>query len=84
MQSTRNRHRSFIFGGLYILRDCWWWLGLQPVGFTSRYDSWCYFAQEEPLPKTDRVLAGPYSLDNAKTPPRARVAHDDMISRDVL
>ncbi|MDP5215605.1 DegT/DnrJ/EryC1/StrS family aminotransferase [Ruegeria sp. 2205SS24-7] len=34
------------------------WFGApEPVAFTSRYDSWRY-APSEPMPKTDRVLAG--------------------------
>ena len=34
-----------------------WFGGAEPVGFTSRYDSWRY-AQAEPLPESDRILAG--------------------------
>ena len=34
-----------------------WFGGAEPAGFTSRYDSWRY-AQSEPMPKTDRILAG--------------------------
>ncbi|NBT33599.1 MAG: aminotransferase, partial [Rhodobacteraceae bacterium] len=34
------------------------WFGApEPVGFTSRYDSWDY-APHPPMPETDRVLAG--------------------------
>lgn len=34
------------------------WFGAdQPIGFTSRYDHWRY-AAPEPLPQTDRILAG--------------------------
>jgi len=34
------------------------WFGApEPVAFTSRYDSWRY-APSEPLPQTDRILAG--------------------------
>jgi dTDP-4-amino-4,6-dideoxygalactose transaminase len=34
------------------------WFGkAEPVAFTSRYDSWRY-APSEPMPKTDRILAG--------------------------
>lgn len=34
------------------------WFGkAEPVAFTSRYDSWRY-ARSEPMPKTDRILAG--------------------------
>ena len=34
------------------------WFGeAEPRGFTSRYDSWRY-APSEPMPATDRVLAG--------------------------
>lgn len=32
-----------------------WFGGAEPVGFTSRYDSWRY-APSEPMPATDRVL----------------------------
>lgn len=34
------------------------WFGeAEPVGFTSRYDSW-HYAPSEPMPASDRVLAG--------------------------
>lgn len=34
-----------------------WFGGAEPAGFTSRYDSWRY-APSDPLPKSDRILAG--------------------------
>lgn len=34
-----------------------WFGGAEPVGFTSRYDSWRY-AEPQSLPATDRILAG--------------------------
>lgn len=34
-----------------------WFGGAEPVGFTSRYDSWRY-ASLTPLPESDRILAG--------------------------
>ena len=34
-----------------------WFGGAEPVGFTSRYDSWRY-APSAPMPDSDRVLAG--------------------------
>ncbi|MCW8842498.1 MAG: DegT/DnrJ/EryC1/StrS family aminotransferase [Rhodobacteraceae bacterium] len=34
-----------------------WFGGAEPVAFTSRYDSWRY-VQAEPMPASDRVLAG--------------------------
>ncbi|MEL6640666.1 MAG: DegT/DnrJ/EryC1/StrS family aminotransferase [Pseudomonadota bacterium] len=34
-----------------------WFGGAEPAGFTSRYDSWRY-APSEPMPKSDRILAG--------------------------
>ena len=34
-----------------------WFGGAEPVGFTSRYDSWRY-AQSTPMPASDRILAG--------------------------
>ena len=37
--------------------DLKWFGGAEPVGFTSRYDSWRY-ADTPPLPATDRILAG--------------------------
>ena len=37
--------------------DLKWFGGAEPVGFTSRYDSWRY-ANPEPLPASDRILAG--------------------------
>lgn len=33
-----------------------WFGGAEPAGFTSRYDSWRY-AESEPMPASDRVLA---------------------------
>jgi dTDP-4-amino-4,6-dideoxygalactose transaminase len=34
-----------------------WFGGAEPMGFTSRYDSWRY-APSDPMPASDRVLAG--------------------------
>ncbi|WP_375280512.1 DegT/DnrJ/EryC1/StrS family aminotransferase [Pseudooctadecabacter sp.] len=34
-----------------------WFGGAEPTGFTSRYDSWRY-AASEPMPESDRILAG--------------------------
>jgi len=34
-----------------------WFGGAEPVGFTSRYDSWRY-VDAPPMPKSDRILAG--------------------------
>ncbi len=34
-----------------------WFGGAEPVAFTSRYDSWRYFADIEPLPQTLEALA---------------------------
>ena len=34
-----------------------WFGGAEPVGFTSRYDSWRY-APSQPMPETDRILKG--------------------------
>lgn len=34
-----------------------WFGGAEPAGFTSRYDSW-HYAPSEPMPKSDRILAG--------------------------
>ncbi|EEE38497.1 aminotransferase, DegT/DnrJ/EryC1/StrS family [Rhodobacteraceae bacterium KLH11] len=34
-----------------------WFGGAEPAGFTSRYDSWRY-ADSEPMPASDRILAG--------------------------
>jgi len=34
-----------------------WFGGAEPVGFTSRYDSWRY-AASTPMPASDRILAG--------------------------
>ena len=34
-----------------------WFGGAEPVGFTSRYDSWRY-ADSQEMPNTDRILAG--------------------------
>ncbi len=34
-----------------------WFGGEEPIGFTSKYDSWRYFSTA-PMPQTERVLAG--------------------------
>jgi hypothetical protein len=34
-----------------------WFGSEEPVGFTSRYDSWIY-APSSAMPKSDRILAG--------------------------
>mgnify|MGYP000019880487 CR=1 FL=1 len=34
-----------------------WFGGAEPVGFTSRYDSW-HYAPSDPMPETDRILRG--------------------------
>ncbi|WGW02544.1 DegT/DnrJ/EryC1/StrS family aminotransferase [Tropicibacter oceani] len=34
-----------------------WFGGAEPVGFTSRYDSWRY-APSQPMPQSDRILRG--------------------------
>jgi hypothetical protein len=34
-----------------------WFGAAEPVGFTSRYDSWTY-APSSPMPSSDRVLRG--------------------------
>ncbi|MGI3209765.1 DegT/DnrJ/EryC1/StrS family aminotransferase [Roseovarius tibetensis] len=34
-----------------------WFGGAEPVGFTSRYDSW-HYAPSAPMPATDRILRG--------------------------
>ncbi|MEI4233508.1 DegT/DnrJ/EryC1/StrS family aminotransferase [Roseovarius sp. D22-M7] len=34
-----------------------WFGGAEPVGFTSRYDSW-HYAPSDPMPATDRILRG--------------------------
>lgn len=34
-----------------------WFGGAEPKGFTSRYDSW-HYAPSEPMPSSDRILAG--------------------------
>lgn len=37
--------------------DIKWFGGAEPVGFTSRHDSWRYLGEPDPLPHTDRVLS---------------------------
>jgi hypothetical protein len=37
--------------------DIKWFGGEEPVAFTSRYDSWHYLGELNPLPKTIRVLS---------------------------
>ena len=34
-----------------------WFGGAEPVAFTSRYDSWQYFGEVEPLPQTLKTLS---------------------------
>lgn len=54
------------------------WFGAdQPVAFTSRYDHW-HYADPEPLPKTDRILAG---LIDMRLPLTFSVADCDLIAR---
>lgn len=54
------------------------WFGAdQPVAFTSRYDHW-HYADPEPMPKTDRILAG---LIDMRLPLTFSVADCDLIAR---
>lgn len=54
------------------------WFGApEPVAFTSRYDHWRY-ARPEPLPRTDRILAG---LIDLRLPLTFRPEDADLIAR---
>jgi len=60
-----------------------WFGNAEPVGFTSRYDSWRYVATA-PMPGSDRVLAGiidmrvPLTLDLAEYALIARIIRDEV------
>ncbi|MDV7141792.1 aminotransferase class I/II-fold pyridoxal phosphate-dependent enzyme [Tropicimonas sp. TH_r6] len=63
--------------------DLKWFGAAQPIAFTSRYDHWRY-AAPEPLPRTDRILAGlldlrlplTFSLDDCDT--IARILREEV------
>jgi dTDP-4-amino-4,6-dideoxygalactose transaminase len=52
-----ERVASFVSGAAARGVEVKWFGAAEPMGFTSRYAHWRY-AAPEPLPKTDRVLAG--------------------------
>ena len=54
-----------------------WFGSAEPVGFTSRYDSWRY-AASEPMPKSDRILAGILDL---RVPLTFSLEDCDLIAR---
>jgi dTDP-4-amino-4,6-dideoxygalactose transaminase len=54
-----------------------WFGAREPVGFTSRYDSWRY-AQAEPMPATDRILAG---IVDMRVPLTFSLQDCDLIAR---
>jgi dTDP-4-amino-4,6-dideoxygalactose transaminase len=39
-----------------------WFGGAEPQGFTSRYDSWRYIEDQQPLPRTLAILANTFDL----------------------
>jgi len=63
-----------------------WFGGAEPVGFTSRYDSWRY-AESAPMPRTDSVLAGlidmrlPLTFSAEDCALIARIIRDEAIAR---
>ncbi|MEM6312286.1 MAG: aminotransferase, partial [Pseudomonadota bacterium] len=57
-----------------------WFGNAEPVAFTSRYDSWRY-APSQPMPATDRVLAGILDLRVPLTFSRADCAQIARIIR---
>ncbi len=56
-----------------------WFGASEPLGFTSRYDSWRY-ARSEPMPKTDRILAG---IVDMRVPLTFSLEDCDMVARIV-
>jgi dTDP-4-amino-4,6-dideoxygalactose transaminase len=52
-----NRMRAFVTGCAGRGVELKWFGAPEPVAFTSRYEHWRY-ADPQPLPQTDRVLAG--------------------------
>ncbi|MGB5556911.1 MAG: aminotransferase class I/II-fold pyridoxal phosphate-dependent enzyme [Paracoccaceae bacterium] len=54
-----------------------WFGAAEPVAFTSKYDSWRYF-EAEPMPQTDRVMAG---LVDMRLPLTFSVADCELIAR---
>lgn len=54
-----------------------WFGGAEPVGFTSRYDSWRY-AASQPMPRSDRILAGILDL---RVPLTFSLEDCDLIAR---
>jgi dTDP-4-amino-4,6-dideoxygalactose transaminase len=54
-----------------------WFGGPEPVAFTSRYDSWRY-AKSEPMPATDRILAG---IVDMRVPLTFSLEDCDLIAR---
>ena len=54
-----------------------WFGGAEPVGFTSRYDSW-HYAPSAPMPASDRILAG---IIDMRLPLTFSVEDCDMIAR---
>jgi dTDP-4-amino-4,6-dideoxygalactose transaminase len=63
-----------------------WFGGAEPVGFTSRYDSWRY-AESHPMPTTDKVLAGlidmrlPLTFSAEDCTQIARIIRDEAMAR---
>ncbi|MEQ5872120.1 DegT/DnrJ/EryC1/StrS family aminotransferase [Sagittula sp. NFXS13] len=60
-----------------------WFGGAEPVGFTSRYDSWRY-AASQPMPATDRVLRGLLDMRLPLTFSEADCAQIARIIRSVV
>jgi dTDP-4-amino-4,6-dideoxygalactose transaminase len=62
-----------------------WFGGEEPVGFTSRYDSWRY-APSDKMPKSDRILAGiidmrlPLTFSNEDCTQIARIITSEVSS----
>ncbi|MEM9576054.1 MAG: DegT/DnrJ/EryC1/StrS family aminotransferase [Pseudomonadota bacterium] len=54
-----------------------WFGATEPKGFTSRYDSWRY-ARPEPMPRTDRILAG---IIDMRVPLTFSLEDCDMVAR---
>ena len=54
-----------------------WFGDANPVGFTSRYDSWRY-ADSTPMPATDRILAG---IVDMRVPLTFSLTDCDLIAR---
>jgi dTDP-4-amino-4,6-dideoxygalactose transaminase len=77
------RVAGFVAGAAARGVELKWFGAVEPMGFTSRYAHWRY-AAPEPLPQTDRVLAGlidmrlPLTFDADDVAQIARIIRDEV------